>query len=171
MKKTKKNVEIVQDVDKSISVMRNSSKWMKKSEKTVSKWWDLKNLNSKFLLKYAKPGEFYVVLADNKPAAAAILQLSQNAQDWKSVGKGKSKSALYIHWLCVSREFARMGMPKIIIDFAKQHAKQNNVKLLRVDTNAEEMKLRKIYEDLGFKLVSIEQEGYRRTAFYEEKIA
>ena len=164
----KNTVEISQDVNNAIAVMRNASKWMKESGKIVSKWWDLKNLNSKFLLNYAKPEEFYVALVDSKPAVAAILQLSQSAQDWKSVDKGKSKSALYMHWLCVSREFAGIGMPKIMVDFAEQHAKQNNVKFLRADTNADVMKLRKIYENLGFELVTIEQEDYRRTAFYQK---
>ncbi len=78
---------------------------MKEKNIPISKWWDLKNLNKGFLLQYAKPEEFYVVLVDSKPATAAILQMNQNAQDWKNVDKNKSKKALYIHWLCVSKEF------------------------------------------------------------------
>ncbi len=157
-------------MDKAISVMRNASKWMKESGIAVSKWWDLKNLNKNFLLNYVKPEEFYVVLVNYKPAAAAILQLSQSAQNWKNVDKNKAKHALYIHWLCVSKDFRGRQMPKSIIKFSQELAKENNVRLLRADMNAEETKLRKIYKDLGFKLVAELQEDYRKTAFYEKKV-
>lgn len=163
-------IKIVQDIDKAISVMHEVGKWLQDSGKNPSKWWQPQNLNQEFLLQYAKPQEFFAVLVDKKPAAAAILQLNQNAQDWKNVDKNKSQPALYIHWLCVKRQFSNQGLPKLIIDFAKQLAKNNNVNLLRVDTNAEEQKLRDLYEELGFNLVSIEQEDYRKTAFYQQSL-
>ena len=63
-----------------------------------------------------------------------------------------------------------MGLPKIIIDFAAHLAQGENIGLLRVDTNANEMKLRKIYEDLGFYLVAVQKGDYRETAFYQKKL-
>ena len=57
-----------------------------------------------------------------------------------------------------------------MVDFAKNLAKKNKVRFLRADTNAEKLKLRKIYEDLGFKLAAEEQEDYRKTALYEKKV-
>lgn len=165
-----KNIKIVQDIDQAISVMRKVGKWLLETDKNPSKWWRPENLNSKFLLQYAKPEEFYVALIADKPAAAAVLQFNQNAQDWQSIDKDEAQKVLYIHWLCVDRQFAGMKLPKIIIDFASNKAKEENVKLLRVDTNANEVKLRKLYEDLGFYLVAVEQEDYRKTAFYQKKI-
>ncbi|MBI4162789.1 MAG: GNAT family N-acetyltransferase [Candidatus Aenigmarchaeota archaeon] len=163
-------MKVIQDIDKSISVMQNASRWMKYEGIPISKWWDLKNLNKKFLVQYAKTDEFYCVLVDSNPAAAAILQMSQSAQDWKNVDKNTPKPALYIHWLCVSKDFRGKQMPKVMIDFAGKLAKENNVRLLRADTNSEVVKLRKIYENLGFKLVAEQQEDYRKTAFYEKKV-
>ena len=165
----RKSIKIIQDVDRAILVMRNAGKWLEESGKKPSKWWRSENLNRKFLLRYAKPEEFYVALVDDKPVAAAILQLSQNAQAWKSVDKDNPRLALYIHWLCVHRESAGMGLPKVIVDFAERLARKHNVNLLRADTNAEEMKLRKIYEDLEFSLITVEQEDYRKTAFYQKR--
>lgn len=165
-----KHTKVVQDIDKAIYVMHNAGKWLLETGKNPSKWWQPQNLNRGFLLQYAKPQEFFVALVNGKPAAAAILQSAQGAHDWQDIDKGRPQSALYIHWLCVDRQFAGMGLPKLMIDFAKRHAQEKNIKLLRVDTNADEMKLRKIYEDLGFHLVTIEQEDYRKTAFYQKKI-
>ncbi len=135
-----------------------------------SKWWQLSNLNKQFLFQYAKPDEFFVGLVDRKPAVAAILQIDQKAQDWQIIDQDKPKPALYIHWLCVHRHFSGKGLPQKMIDFAVRLAQKNNIKLLRVDTNAREKKLRKIYEGLGFKLVGIQQEDYRKTAFYQKKV-
>ena len=164
-------INIIQDMNLAISIMRNAGRWLEESGKNPSKWWQLQNLNPEFLLKYAKPQEFFVAMVNKKPAAAAILQLSQNSQDWQSIDKNDSQKALYIHWLCVEREFAGKNLPKVMIDFAEKKAKENNINLLRVDTNASEMKLREIYENLGFSLVSVEQEDYRQTAFYQKKIS
>jgi len=163
-------IEIVQDIDKSVSVMHNVGKWLEKSDKNPSKWWKPENLNHNFLLQYAKSNEFYVVLINGKQAAAAILQFDQKSQDWKCVDKNKSIPALYIHWLCVERQYAGTGLPKVIVDFAEQKAIENNINFLRVDTNAQKMKLRKIYGNLGFDLVSIEKEDYRQTAFYQKTV-
>lgn len=165
-----KLIRILQDVDLAILVMRDAGKWLAKSGKNPSKWWQLQNLNRKFLLQYAKPEEFYVVLIDNKPAAAAILQINQQGQDWQIVDKGSPRSALYIHWLCVTRQFAGKNLPGVMVDFAKKLAKEKDISLLRADTNAAESKLRRVYEDLGFKLLTTLKEDYRTTAFYQMKL-
>lgn len=66
------------------------------------------------------------------------------ANGYKKVGKILQIKALYIHYLCVDRLFSGLGLSKSMIDFAEQYANDKNIKLLRVDTNAEEMKLRRI---------------------------
>jgi len=168
--RTNSKIEIVQDMEKAISIMYNAGKWLEESGKNPSKWWKPENLNSDFLLQYAKPNEFYVVLVNGNNAAAAILQYSQNSQDWECIDKNNPVSAVYIHWLCVGRQYSGKGLPKVVIDFAEQQAINNGVGFLRADTNAREMKLRKIYEKLGFDLISIEQEDYRQTAFYQKTV-
>lgn len=162
--------EIVQDVDKAILVMRDAGKWIEESGKEVSKWWSLENLNRDFLLKYAKSDEFYVGLADDEPVVAAIIQFEQSGQDWKYIDGERVVSALYIHWLCVAREYAGKAFLKTIVDFAERMAAERGVDFLRADTNAGVMKLRKVYEDLGFDLVSVKKEDYRQTAFYHKVI-
>ena len=163
-------MKIVQDVDKAIEVFRDAGEWMQISGKRISKWWDLKNLNKDFLLQYAKPEEFYVGLVENKPAVAAILQISQNGQDWESIDKGNPPRALFIHWLAVAHEFHGRNLSMEMVNFAANLAKKENCSVLRVDTNASEAKLRKIYESLGFVLVGEVKEDYRETAFYEKTV-
>jgi GNAT superfamily N-acetyltransferase len=160
-------VEVIQDIEQAIPVLSNVSRWMLESGMNPSRWWHPDNMNKTFLLKYAEPEEFYVALVDGKPAAVEVLQWDQRNQDWGRVDKEESPPALYIYWLCVDREFAGQDLPKVMVSFAEEVAISRNVSLVRVDTNASEMRLREIYEDLDFQLVATEQDNYRATAFYQ----
>lgn len=164
------SLKIVQDVDQALHVMYGAALWLQKSGKNPSRWWQPQNMNRKFMLQHAQPDEFYAALIDGKSAAAVILQDNERNQSWKSVDKDRPKAALYVHWLCVDRQFAGKNLPRVMIDFASQQALKRNFKLLRLDTDFDEMKLRKIYEDLGFKLVAVEEEGNNNVAFYEKKV-
>ncbi len=164
------SITIIQDMDQAIRVMRNAGEWMKESGKNPSKWWQLKSLNQEFLLQHAKQEEFYVGLVGGVPAVAAVFILLKDNPDWKSVDKDHSQRALYIHWLCVERQFVGKGFPKLMVDFGGRLAKKNGVVLLRLDANADEKKLQDIYEDFGFRLVGTKQEDYRKTAFYQKSI-
>jgi GNAT superfamily N-acetyltransferase len=165
----KSSVKIVQNVDQTISVMHNAGKWLEESGKKPSDSWKPSNMNKEFMLKQAEPSEFYVALVGGRPAAGMILQDNERNQSWKAIDKGKPVNALYIHWLCVAREHSGTGLPKIMIDFAASYAKSHSIHVLRLDTNANETKLRRIYENLGFDLVSTEPEADRVTAFFQKK--
>lgn len=163
-------IKIVQDIDRAISVMHNAATWLAESGKHPSKWWLPKNMNRDFLLQHAEPDEFYVALVGEKPAASVILQDNERNQSWNSVDKGKPPRALYVHWLCVGRNFAGTGLSKTVIDFAEKYAQRKNISVLRLDTNVDEVKLRALYEHLGFRLMGIEQEDCQKTAFYQKEL-
>lgn len=159
-------VKIIQEVDTSISIMLDAGRWLEKSSKKPSRWWRPQNMRRSFLLQHIEPKEFYTAVIDGKPAASVVLQDNERNQSWESIDKGRKKQALYIHWLCVARQFAGIGLPKIMVDFARQQAKKRKLPLLRLDTIAHEIKLRKLYENLGFQLVGISG----KTAFYQKKL-
>lgn len=163
-------MEIVQDTDKAISVMYEVSSWMKGSGMKVNQWWQPENMNRDFMLQHTEPNEYYVAIEDGKPAASVILQDSERNQDWSYIDKGNPQKALYIHWLCVARDFAGQGLSKVMVDFASEEAKRRNLPRLRLDTDADEEKLCKLYERLGFHLMGTEQEEAHRTAFYQKEV-
>ncbi len=159
-------ISFTQDVDKIITVLQNAGEWLLKSGKNPSKWWQLQNLNKQFLFQYVKPEEFYVGLVDGQPAVAAIIQKDPKTQEWTGIDKNKPQPALYIHWLCVDRHFAGKGLTNEMMNFVENLATKENIPCLRVDTNASEDKLRKIYENLGFELVTVQRENDRDMALY-----
>lgn len=164
------SIQIKKDIDQNLVVMKNVATWLEQSGREPSIYWQSKNMNKDFMLKQAEPNEFYSLVIDGTPAAAMILQDNERNQSWKPIDKAKPQKALYIHWLCVDRPFAGKGFPKVLIDFSAEEAKMRNIHLLRLDTDAENKNLRKIYDDLGFKLMGIEQEDTGSTAFYQKEV-
>ena len=161
-------MKIIQDADKAISLMHDVGEWMQKSGMNPSLWWQPQNMNRSFLLQHTEPNEFYVAVVNGVPAASVILQDSERNQSWRSVDGDTPQKALYIHWLCVARDFAGQGLSTTMIDFAAGEATKKRLKLLRLDTDADEKKLCSLYEGLGFQLVGTEEEGAHRTAFYQK---
>lgn len=162
-------IEIINDIDKSLEVMGNAAQWLLESGRRPSKWWLPENMNRDFMLKHSEPNEYFVALVRGKPVASMILQDNERNQSWQAIDGEKSKPALYVHWLCVHRDFAGQGLPKILIEFAVEEASKRGLKLIRVDTNADEKRLRATYEQLGFALMGTEKDGERTTAFYQRE--
>lgn len=56
----------------------------------------------------------------------------------------------------------------MLLDLAKEIAREKSKSLIRLDTNADEPKLRELYEDYGFKAVKeLDEEDGHRTVLYE----
>jgi GNAT superfamily N-acetyltransferase len=163
--------QVVQDMDLAIEVMRDCGKWLLESGKKPNKWWQLQNLNREFLRKHTKPDEYYVFLVDGKPASSEILQTYADDPGWKEIDGDHPPPAVYVHWFSVTRAFAGQGLSKVMIEFAEKKAKEWGFPQLRLETNAAEPKLRKLYENLGFTLVTELQQEYRTSAFYRKGVS
>jgi GNAT superfamily N-acetyltransferase len=161
------NERILQDMDKAIEVMFNVGNWMENSGLETGEWWKPENMNREFLLKHTEPNEYFVITIDDKPAASMVLQETERNQSWKPIDGETPQKALYIHWVCVNRDFAGKGLSKKLIDFAKNEAQKRGFSRLRLDTIAEEKKLCAVYEKIGFVLMGSEKEGEHLTAFYQ----
>ena len=164
------NIRIVQDSTQGIQVMNSVGKWMENSGLNPSMWWKPENMNCEFLSKHTEPSEYYVALVNDTPAASVILQETERNQSWKSVDGDSPQKALYVHWLCVKREFAGEGLSKTMIEFAETMAIKKGFKLLRLDTDADEPKLCNLYKGLGFKEMGTEKESEHNTMFFEKII-
>lgn len=163
-------MKIIQDTDKAIEVMHNVGCWMKESGLSISQWWMPENMNAKFLLKHTEPDEYYVGLVDDKAVASMILQESERNQSWKTVDGDNPQKALYLHWLCVHRDYAGKGYSIDLVEFAKKEAFRRGFKLLRLDTDANNPKLCSLYEGAGFVRMGTEAEGGHNTAFYQVEV-
>ena len=79
--------------------------------------------------------------------------------------------AVYLHKLCVRREFAGKNMTYFTIEAIKQLCKKKRIRYIRLDTALDEKIVRKIYLKLGFKIVDIiDYTNERSVALYELEV-
>lgn len=159
-------ITITQNLDQSLDVMHDAGEWMQASGMHPNEWWTPEHMNRTFMLQHAEPKDFYVLLNNGIAAASVVLQDTERNQSWKFIDKKHPQKALYIHWLAVKREFAGQGLSDRLIDFAKQEARKRGLRLLRLDTHANQPKLCALYEGFGFERVGTQED----TAYYEKKL-
>ncbi len=164
------NVTLIQDEAAALQIMKEVATWMENSGKYPSLGWQAENFTDEIMAAYVNSDEYYVLLVNGIPAAAAVFQLDQRNQSWRTIDKNQSPPALYIHWLCVSRQFAGQGLSQHFMNFAQTVALEKNLTVLRLDTDGSKAAMKKLYEGLGFTLVGMQQALSRVTAFYEKTV-
>lgn len=108
--------------------------------------------------------EFRILYVGNDPAGCVVIA-DNDPIFWKGIPKGES---LYIHKLAVKRKFAGQGYSKILINCAKNIARERGIKTVRLDCEQYQPRLRAVYEREGF--VCVKEEtiyGKYDTTFYE----
>jgi GNAT superfamily N-acetyltransferase len=78
--------------------------------------------------------------------------------------------AAYIHKITLKRSAAGRGLGRQIIDWAREKARKEGMKYLRLDTEARRAKLCELYESAGFTRHSERQVGRHYVARYEMRI-
>ena len=136
-------------VDEAISIMKEVAEWGRNQGFRV--WLDEWLTPEELITEEAKPENFYIGKVDGKTACAFILQNSDTAY-W---GDRPLNEAVYLHKLCVKREFAHREMTKAVVETIKSKCRNNGVKYIRLDTGLDEKVVRKIYLRAGFKIVDI----------------
>ena len=115
----------------------------------------------------AKPENFCIGKVEGKTVCAFILQAS-DSDYWKD---SSVVPAVYLHKLCVKREYAHRNMTKAVVEAIKEECRKNGVKYIRLDTGLDEKTVRKIYLNVGFKIVDIiDFDNGRSMALYELEV-
>ncbi len=152
-------------VDEAISVMKEVAEWGRNQGFRV--WLDEWLTPEELLTEEAKPENFYVGKVDGKTACAFILQNSDTTY-W---GDRPLNEAVYLHKLCVKREFAHREMTKVVVEAIKSECRNNGVRYIRLDTGLDEKVVRKIYLRAGFKIVDIiDYNNGKSMALYELEV-
>jgi GNAT superfamily N-acetyltransferase len=125
--------------------------------------WEECNVHWESLSKNYAVNDFHIAYADGNPAACMAL-IDYDPFFWPDVQKGES---LYIHKLAVTRKYAGQGFSTMLINFAKQTARQSGINAIRLDCHKNRAKVRAVYERHGFICVGEKNLfGKYETAFY-----
>ncbi|WP_167954878.1 GNAT family N-acetyltransferase [Anaerosporobacter faecicola] len=121
--------------------------WMEREG--IPNLWNRTNIRWEKLSKNYCIQDFYILYEEEEPIACmAITDVDQTY--WPDVSKGE---AFYLHKLAVKRAYAGNGVSKKMVTYAKELVRMKNKETLRLDCNADRLKLRALYENYGFHLV------------------
>jgi len=156
---------IANKMNEAILVMREVAAWGRKQGFRV--WLDEWLTPSELVTEEAQPENFYIGKVNEKVACAFILQKTDK-EYWTGAVENE---AVYLHKLCVLREFAHQNMTRAIIEAIREKCKNDGVKYIRLDTGLDEKVVRKIYLNVGFKIVDIiDYENGKTLALYELEV-
>lgn len=154
------------DVETAINIMKEVTAWGRSVGLNV---WNDEHLTKEKLLVGVGVNEdnFYIGKVLDENASCMILQWN-DALFWP---RAKENEAGYIHKLCVRRDYAGNGLSEKMVEFAIDECRKRNIGLLRLDTGWNKIKLRYLYESLGFELVgNIVLDDRGEFALYEMNI-
>ena len=153
------------ELDEAISVMREVAAWGK--EQGFRVWLDEWLTPEELITQEAKVENFCIGKVDGETACAFILQFS-DIQYWGDTPKNE---AVYLHKLCVKREFSHRNMTKSVVEAIREECKRKGIKYIRLDTGLDEKVVRKIYLKAGFKIVDIlDYSNGKSMALYELEV-
>ncbi|MDE6589940.1 MAG: GNAT family N-acetyltransferase [Oscillospiraceae bacterium] len=151
-------------IDEAIKIMKEVAVWGR--NKGFRIWRDEWLTKEELITIDAQPENFYIGKMDGVAVCAFILQW-RDSEYWADA----KNEAVYLHKLCVRREFAGKNMTRFIIEAIKQLCKKEGIRYIRLDTALDEKIVRKIYLKLGFKIVDIiDYPNGRSMALYELEV-
>ncbi len=159
-------IDIVHNrVEEAIDVMKEVAQWGRSQGFRV--WLDEWLTQEELITEEATPENFCIGKVDGKTVCAFILQTS-DVEYWKD---SSDVQAVYLHKLCVKREYAHRNMTKAVVEAIKEECRKNGIKYIRLDTGLDEKIVRKIYLNAGFKIVDIiDYDTGRSVALYEMEV-
>ena len=149
----------------SISIMKEVAAWGRTKGYLV--WPDEWLTTEELLTPDVLPENFCVGFMNGELVCAFILQW-KDSDYWPNAPKYEGA---YLHKFCVRRKFAGMGMTKAVIEAIRTECYKRNIRYIRLDTALDEKVVRKIYLNVGFKIVDIiDYPNGRSMALYEMEV-
>ena len=128
--------------------------------------WEEGELDSTRIAREVSEGQFLIAFVDGAAAGAIRFQLADQ-QFWPDL---PGSDSAFVHRLVVRRACKGLGVSQALLGWAVQHARTIGKAYLRLDCDAERIKLRTLYEAFGFTLHSYRQVGSYYVARYEMRL-
>lgn len=125
------------------ALLVGSARWASQNGMPI---WPEERLTVDALTRQYLPDEFYLGWYGDEAVATMVLQ-RQDPLFWPDAPEGE---ALYLHKLAVSRAHAGQGLAQAMLRAAVEETRAAGRPFLRLDTAAEQPRLRAIYQDFGF---------------------
>ena len=149
-----------QEAGKVEHLLREAAQWVDALGVVM---WDEGELDSTRIAREVADGQFFVAEVDGTVAGAIRFQL-EDLLFWPDIEQGDSA---FVHRLVVARAFKGQGISTALLAWSVERARAMGKRFLRLDCDAERVKLRGLYERCGFRLHSFRQVTSYYVARYE----
>ncbi|WP_368901223.1 GNAT family N-acetyltransferase [Oceanobacillus oncorhynchi] len=153
----------MEEIDQFASILKEAAEWLKRTNKEM---WYTSELTKEALLEKYALNELFIGFLNGESAGTIIVQ-EQDHIFWPLENKN---DALYLHKIAIRRKYAKEGVSVNLIDWAKQQAKMQLKKYIRLDCAADRPNLCYFYECQGFQQVGQKTVGEFFVALYEYQV-
>ena len=141
-----------------------AAKWVERLDGTIM--WVEGELEENRVRAEVDAGMFVVAEIDGQIAGALRFQL-EDRLFWPDLD---GRDSAFVHRLAVRRGFAGQGVSTALLEWTVVRARTLGKRYLRLDCDAERLRLRAFYEEFGFRLHSYRQVGPYYVSRYELQI-
>lgn len=153
------------EVNMAVRVIREVAAWGRSQGYRI--WPDEWLTEKELVTPNAQPENFCIGTINGEIACAFILQWA-DPDYWPNASRYE---AAYLHKFCVRRKFAGMGMTKLVTESLRAECHKRDIRYIRLDTGLDEKTVRKIYLNVGYKIVDIiDYPNGRSVALYELEV-
>jgi len=152
------------DVDGIETMLREAAQWVDSLGVVM---WEEGELDRARIDAEVHAGQFVVAKVGGEMAGAVRFQL-EDPLFWPDLPPGRSA---FVHRLVVRRAFKGCGVSQALLAWAVDRARDEGRDALRLDCDADRLKLRALYEAFGFRLHSHRQVGRYYVSRYEFPLA
>lgn len=168
---------IKEDTDEIIHLYKEVINQIKEYESNPG-WIFGKYPKKEYIESLIKLDEVYVGLIENEIVSSIVVNHTPNKEDDKIEWNVQTdlENIYYIHLVAVNRKHKGKNIATQMIKYVINKAKENNIKSIRLNINKTNLKIEKLYLQLGFDFVAsntvfIEERGYISFNNYEKIIS
>jgi GNAT superfamily N-acetyltransferase len=152
-----------QDVSALAEILQEAARWL---EDRGMAMWQMDELCPSRIAEEVNSGLFFLAERDREAAGTIGFQL-EDKLFWPDI---EQEDSAFIHRLAIKRRFAGGDVSSALILWAIARAHSLGRRYLRLDCEASRLRLREIYERIGFRFHSNRQVGPYFVARYEYDI-
>lgn len=145
------------------SILSEAALWLKQQNMAL---WEKKETSLEGICQDVELGLFYIAFYED--AAVGVIKFqTEDLVFWSDIPQ---ESSAFIHRLAVRRSLAGHGISTALMQWAIEESRDLGKQFLRLDCAAERLRLRRVYENFGFRHHSDRQVGPYFVARYEYKV-
>jgi GNAT superfamily N-acetyltransferase len=126
------------------AILAEAAAWLAQSGAPM---WQLEEIKAELVAEQVAAGTFALAWVAAEAAGTIRFQL-EDPIFWPDA---LTSEAAYVHRLAVRRKYAGTGVSAALLSWAAVEARAHGRSVLRLDCDAERMKLRDLYERFGFR--------------------